>query len=304
MEKRVPPTFEIVFLGTGSPIPSPDRCGCGHVVVAADSNVLVDCGYGAARRLMPAGIVPATIDTAVFTHMHTDHITDVPDFLNLRWTSGATTPLKVYGPTGTKKMMDGFLMALEDDIRFRLAHHPRKLHPDGIRVDVTEIPATASANRFVDHAGFALESFEVDHFPVVPALGYRFRFDGRTAVFSGDTSMCDSLLEAARGADLLVSDALNPAMFAQFTERVRAIRPLAASLFDDVPGYHISTPEVARLARDAGVGKLVLSHLLPNLANNPEVEAQFAAGMSDVFAGPIQVARDTQRIAVEKRNGS
>lgn len=301
----MPPAFDIVFLGTGSPIPSPDRCGCGHVIVAGESHVLVDCGYGSARRLMPSGIVPSQIDTAVFTHMHTDHITDVPDFLNMRWTSGATKPLKVYGPTGTKKMMDGFLMALEDDIRFRTAHHPGKLHPDGIKVEVTEIPATPDARPFATQdGGFSLESFEVDHFPVVPALGYRFRFDGRSAVLSGDTSMCDSLLAAAQGADVLVSDALNPAMFAQFTERVRAIRPIAASLFDDVPSYHIHTPEVAKLARDAGVGKLVLSHLLPNLPNNPEMEAQFSAGMSDVYAGPIQIARDTQRIAIEKRNGS
>lgn len=300
----MPPAFDVVFLGTGSPTPSPDRCGCGHVIVAGDSNVLVDCGYGAARRLAPAGIVPATIGTAVFTHMHSDHITDVPDFLNMRWTSGATTPLKVFGPTGTKKMIDGFLMALEDDIRFRTAHHPGKLHPDGARVEVTEIPATADARSFLSANGLELQSFEVDHFPVVPALGYKVKFDGRSMVFSGDTSMCDSLLAAANGVDLLVSDALNMAMFQQFIERVRGIRPGTAALLDDVPDYHIHTDEVAKLARDAGVGKLVLSHLLPNLPNDPAIEAQFAAGMSDVYPGPIQLARDTQRITVEKRNGS
>lgn len=297
----MPQPFDIVFLGTGSPLPSPDRCGCGHVVVAGDQNVLVDCGYGAARRLMPSGIAPSSIGTAVFTHMHTDHITDLPDFLNLRWTTGATTPLKVYGPTGTKKMVDGFLMALEDDIRFRTAHHPGKLHPDGIRVEVTEIPATPDASSFATSAGLTLESFEVDHFPVVPALGYRFQFDGRRAVLSGDTSMCDSLLAAATGADLLVSDALNPILFQQYIEVVRPVRPSAASVLEDAPSYHIHTDEVARLARDAAVGKLVLSHLLPNLPNNAEMEAQFAAGMSDVYPGPIHIARDTQRIAVEAR---
>ena len=199
--------------------------------------------------------------------------------------------LKVYGPGGPAPAMKEAATAFEK--------------ATGIKVEVTEIPATPDARSFATQdGGFSLESFEVDHFPVVPALGYRFRFDGRSAVLSGDTSMCDSLLAAAQGADLLVSDALNPAMFAQFTERVRAIRPLAASLFDDVPSYHIHTPEVAKLARDAGVGKLVLSHLLPNLPNSPEMEAQFSAGMSDVYPGPIHIARDTQRIAIEKRNGS
>ena len=293
--------FEVVFLGTGSPLASPDRCGCGHVIVAGGLHVMVDCGYGAARRLGPSGIIPAQVDVAVFTHMHSDHITDVPDFLNQRWTTGATKPLRVFGPAGTKKMIAGFLVALDDDIRFRNAHHPGKLHPEGIKVEITEFPATADATAFLSDSGLTLESFEVDHFPVVPAVGYRAKFDGRTAVFSGDTNLCDSLQRAANGADLLVSDALNPAMFQQLVERARAMRPGVAALLDDVPSYHISTDEVARMARDAGVGKLVLSHLLPNLPANDEIEAQFSAGMKDVFAGPIHIARDTQRIAVPER---
>ena len=104
--------FEIVFLGTAGPLPNADRCGAGQVVVAGDTNVLVDCGWGAARRLIPSGIQPSSIGTALFTHMHSDHITDVPDFLFLRWVTGATTPLRVYGPEGTQEMVDGFLMAL------------------------------------------------------------------------------------------------------------------------------------------------------------------------------------------------
>jgi len=262
--------------------------------------VLVDCGYGAARRLLPAGIVLATIDTAVFTHMHTDHITDVPDFLNLRWTSGATKPLKVYGPTGTKKMIDGFLMALEDDIRFRTAHHPGKLHPDGIKVDVTEIPATPDARSFANQeGGFSLESFEVDHFPVVPAFGYRFGFDGRTAVLSGDTSFCESLLHASEGADMLVCEAMNVPMLQQRVIALRAMgRELQAGLFEDVPSYHIPTDEVAKLAKQAGVGELVLSHLIPPIPNDgPQVE-EFVRGMNDLYGGNIRVAKDMQRVPV------
>jgi len=121
-------------------------------------------------------------------------------------------------------------------------------------------------------------------------------------VFSGDTSLCDSLARAANGADLLVSDALNPAMFDALRERIRAVRPTVAALLDDVPSYHISTEEVARMARDAGVGKLVLSHLIPNLPANEEMEAQFAAGLHEIYTGPIVVARDMQRMPVPGRN--
>ncbi|MGB4862836.1 MAG: MBL fold metallo-hydrolase [Tepidiformaceae bacterium] len=298
----MPQAFDVVFLGTGSPLPSPDRCGCGCIIVAGNTNVLVDCGYGAARRIVPAGIIPAQIDVAIFTHMHTDHITDVPDFINQRWVSGATKPLRVFGPAGTQKMITGFLMAIEDDIRFRTAHHPGKLHPQGAKVEVTEFTVSQTPEAFFAEEGLVLESFEVDHFPVVPAVGYRAKFDGRSVVLSGDTNLCDSLLNAAQGTDLLISDALNPAMFAQYIERVRSMgRSNVASILEDVPSYHINTQEVTQLARDAGVGSLVLSHLLPNLPNNDEMEAAFKAGMSDIYSGPIRLARDLQRITVEKR---
>ncbi len=292
--------FEVAFLGTGSPLPSPDRCGAGNVVVAGDQHILVDCGWGAARRILPAGVMPSDIDVAVFTHMHTDHITDVPDFLFLRWTSGATKPLRVFGPEGTKEMVDGFLHALNRDIGFRLAHHGDKLHPDGIKVEVTEIPATAKAQEFLTVNEVRVSQFEVDHFPVVPALGFRFEFDGRALVMSGDTSLCDSLLTASEGADLLVCEAMNVSML---EERILALkgmgRTLQAALFADVPSYHIPTGDVARVAATAGVRRLALSHLIPPIGNEGAEVERFVKGMSDVYGGPIVVARDCQRIAVE-----
>lgn len=295
--------FEIVFLGTGSPLPGPDRCGAGNVIVAGETNVLVDCGWGAARRLIPAGVRPPTIDIAIFTHMHTDHITDVPDFLFQRWAFGSKTPLKVYGPEGTQEMVDGFLMALRRDIGFRIAHHGEKLHPDGIKVEVTEIPATAHSRAFLDVDGLKLESFEVDHYPVVPALGYRVTFDGRSVVLSGDTTFCESLLEVSRGADMLVCEAMNVEMLQRQIDGMKASFPHQAAMLEDVPTYHIPTPDVARLARDAAVGELVLSHLIPPITNDEAAEQAFIEGMSEAYGGKITVARDTQRIPVTKRGG-
>jgi ribonuclease Z len=296
--------FEIVFLGTGSPLPSADRCGAGNVVVAGGVPVLVDCGWGAARRLIPSGVRPGTIDTALFTHMHTDHITDFPDFLFLRWTGGATRPLRVFGPEGTREMVEGFLMALRRDIGFRLAHHGDRLHPDGIKADVVEVPAKKSAERFLDLGGLCVESFEVDHFPVVPAFGYRFSFDGRSVVLSGDTSFCHSLLAASQGADMLVCEALNLPMLKQ---RIAGLRSMGmkreAELFDDIPSYHIATTEVACLARDAGVGELVLSHIIPPISNDAAQVNAFMSGMDDTYRGSIRVARDMQRIPVKKQEG-
>lgn len=298
----MPQTFDIVFLGTGSPLPSMDRCGAGQVVIAGDTHILVDCGWGAARRILPAGLSAGQIDTAIFTHMHTDHITDFPDFLFLRWTWGATKPLRVYGPEGTREMVEGFLMALRRDIGFRLKHHAGKLHPDGIKVEVTEIPTTSSPTRFLEMGGLQIESFEVDHFPVVPAFGYRVLWDGRNVVLSGDTSFCESLVAAAHGADVLVCEAMNAEMLQARITGLRGMgRELQASLFEDVPSYHLPTADVARLAKEAGVGRLVLSHLIPPIPNDGPMVGQFTAGMDAVYKGVIHVAKDMERVTIERK---
>ncbi len=215
-------TLEVIFLGTGSPLPSADRCGAGAVISADDTHVLVDCGWGAARRLIPSGVPPSSVGTAILTHMHSDHITDIPDFLFLRWVTGATTPLRVYGPEGTQEVVDGFLMALRQDIGFRIAHHGEKLHPDGIRVEVAEIKGSDSPREFLEINGLRLEAFLVDHFPVVPAFGFRAKYGGKSVVFSGDTSKCDSLLQASKGADMLVCEALNTTML---DRAIAALKP-------------------------------------------------------------------------------
>ena len=298
----MPGRFEIVFLGTGSPLPSTDRCGAGQVVAAGDANILVDCGWGAARRLRPSGVAPDSINVAIFTHMHTDHMTDVPDFLFQRWTGGATTPLRVFGPDGTQEMIDGFLLALRRDIGFRLAHHGDKLHPDGIRVAVTELAVTKAPAHFLSVGGIDFESFEVDHFPVVPAFGYRVRYDGRTVVLSGDTSYCETLEKACEDADMLVCEAMNAPMMTQLIAMLNAAgRPREAGLMSDVPSYHIPTTEIAALAKRARVGEVVLSHIIPPLPNDDAREAEFIAGMSELYGGPVRVARDMQRVGVVKK---
>lgn len=291
--------FDVLLLGTGSPLPNADRCGAGQVLIAGEERVLVDCGWGAARRLFAGGVPPPVVNTALFTHMHSDHITDVPDFIIMRWAGGAQTPLTVYGPTGTKRMIDGFLDAMADDIRFRFAHHGDKLSAEGIKVVVHEVAATPEPTLIATVGGLRMESFEVDHFPVVPALGFRFSMDGATLVISGDTKKCDNLTRASEGADVLISEGLSENIFKIMRQRILdAGNTRQAAVMDDVPDYHATTIEVAEMARDAGVKKLVLSHLIPPVPNEGPLAQAFAAGMSDVFKGELVVGQDLMRFHV------
>jgi ribonuclease Z len=293
-------SMELVLLGTGSPLPNPDRCGAGQVVIAGDTRVMVDCGWGAARRLPGAGVPPPSIDAVLYTHLHSDHITDTPDFLIMRWAGGARKPLQVFGPEGTKAMMDGFLAAMSADIGYRFAHHPGKLSEEGIICNVTEIAATPDRTPVADLGGMRVEAFEVNHFPVVPALGFRFVLDGKALAFSGDTAKCEGLVRGAKDADVLVCEALNANLFPMMVAALRnAGNAHTASVMEDVPSYHSTTIEVAEMARDAGVKHLILSHLIPTPPNEGPLLDAFTNGMSDVFSGKITLGRDLQRFTIE-----
>ena len=295
------PALELVLLGTGSPLFNPARCGAGAVVVAGDVRVVVDLGWGASRRINAAGIMPQAINYACYTHMHSDHITDTPDFFLQRWTQGATVPLQVYGPVGTRDTVEAFRAGLKLDVGYRIAHHGADVLPiEGFGAEYHEIPASAKATTVAKIGDLEIDAFEVDHRPVVPALGYRFRRGGRTLVLSGDTKKCDALVEAARGADLLLSEALHTERWQGMIAMLRqAGNERGAKILSDVPDYHSTTIDVAEMARDAGVKHVVLSHLMPSPpAEGPLVES-FTAGMSDIFKGQITVGNDLQRFTLE-----
>ncbi len=292
--------IELTLLGTGSPLPAGNRCGAGTLVQSGDSTVLVDCGWGACRRLFAAGVPLGKIDTIFFTHMHSDHITDLPDLLMMRWTvGGATVPLTIYGPEGTREAVEGFRAGLGPDVRYRIAHHGDKLPPDGIDVIVHETPATANVSHVATVGEISVGAFEVDHPPVVPALGFRVEARGSSAVLSGDTKQCDNLVRASKGADLLVCEAMNLKMMEDRAAMARrAGNERIALMLEEACNYHSPTHAVAEMARDAGVLRLVLSHILPPIPDEGPVVEQYIAGMADIYKGSIAVGRDLERITV------
>jgi ribonuclease Z len=292
--------MEITLLGTGSPLPSANRCGAGQLVVSGESSVLIDCGWGAARRLIATGAQLGSIEHVFFTHMHSDHITDFPDFAMMRWTmGGATTPLHVYGPEGTREAIEGFRAGLNPDVRYRFAHHGEKLSRDGIEVIVHEVRATAAVSPIVSVGAIDVGSFEVDHRPVVPALGFKVGARGGNVVFSGDTARVQSLVDAAKGADMLISEALHLGLMA---DRIKALRGAdqerMAGILEDACTYHAPTHDVAEMAREAGVAHLVLTHLIPPIPNEGPAVEEFVAGMRDIYKGELTVAQDMQKVTV------
>jgi len=194
--------LKIVVLGSGAgPLADIDRYGPSILVEAGGDKLLFDCGRAAVIRLAQAGVQRQEIDKIFLTHLHSDHILSVPDILLTGWTSGRKTPLRVWGPSGTKKMMDNLLKAFDFDIHVR-RDVDEKFSKEGIVV----VPTEVQEGIVYEHNGVKVTAFLVDHGPVKPAFGYRVDADSHSVVMSGDTRFSENLIKHATGVDVLIHE--------------------------------------------------------------------------------------------------
>jgi len=198
--------FRVTLLGTGVPIPSPDRFGPSTLVEAGDQKFLIDAGRGATIRLFQLKVPIGRIDVQLLTHYHSDHTSCLPDVWLTGWLESffgtRKTPYKVIGPTGAKRLMENLERAYADDIKIRVADEQLPL--SGIATDVTEFDRDGLV---YEKNGVKVIAFEVDHGDVIkPCYGYRFEYGGRSAVFSSDTRYNQNVIKYGAGADLLVHE--------------------------------------------------------------------------------------------------
>jgi ribonuclease Z len=224
--------IRVTLLGTGSPAPAMDRFGPCVLVEAGPDKFLFDVGRGAFQRLAQAKVRWQDIDAVFFTHLHSDHIVGFPDLWLGGWLvgPGRNRELQVWGPRGTTKMVRHLRQAYAVDIGFRQSDD--RAAPAGVVIRSQDIvPGVV-----LDRNGVKVTAFQVDHFPVQPAFGYRIDYRGRSVVLSGDTRFSENLIEHAQGVDLLVHEVVSPASFQR--------AGIGAARTRSVVAHHI-TPERA-----------------------------------------------------------
>lgn len=195
--------FKVTLLGTGYPEPRIDRFGASTLVQAGNTYLLFDAGRGCLIRLQQSKVGYDKIDAVFFTHLHSDHILGFPDLWLTGWNiTKCAVPLKVFGPTGTRQMTDNLQKAYAFDIKTRI--EDGRSPAEGSKLITTEIKEGV----IYEKNGIKVIAFLVDHFPVVPAYGYRIEYKGHSVVLSGDTRYCPNLIKYAKGADLLVHEVL------------------------------------------------------------------------------------------------
>ena len=193
-------------------------------------------------------------------------------------------------------MVAGFNAAYATDHGYRTAHHgARIVPPSGAGATALPYalpPADGSPVLVFEGDGLRVTAFRVDHRPVSPAVGYRFDYKGRSIVISGDTDASAAVERNARGADVLLHEALQPRMTAALTDALAARGQAgAAQITRDILDYHASPEDAARSAQRAGARQLVLTHLVPPLPS-AYFDAAFLGDASGLFDGPITVGED------------
>ena len=299
--------LSVTFLGTGAACPTVDRNVAGLAVQREGETILFDCGEGTQRQMMRYG-VGFSFAEVFFTHFHADHMLGITGLLRTMGLQDRTAPVTLYGPRGAPKIL-GAAMSLgiernkfpvevveiragdrlrrdeydivvfetehrADTVGYALAEHTRlgRFHPERAReLGVPEGPLWGRL-----HKG---ETVTLDDGRTVSPpdlVGAPRR--GRTVVYSGDTRPHLALLQAARGADLLIHEATFGG-----DEAERAVET-----------GHSTAAEAARVALEAGVRRLVLTHISPRYTRDaPELLAEARAVFPETA-----IARDGMTVEV------
>jgi ribonuclease Z len=293
-----------VLCGTGTPLPDMERVGPCIAVVAGEHLYIVDAGEGSARNIMLSGLQAGRIESVFLTHFHSDHIASLGNIMLQRWASGShEKPLDVIGPEGVETIVDGFNLAYKLDAIYRTAHHGNKIVPPsgaGGFARPFKLSAEDDASAVVmDKDGVRITAFKVNHKPVIPAVGYRFDYKGRSLVISGDTTYSRSLLKHSGGADLLIHEAYQASILKMINEEYRASSNDALSkITADIPGYHSTPEDAARIAKEADVKYLMLYHILPPLPSSFILQSVFLGDAKKYYAGPITIGVDGMLICL------
>ena len=244
------PPIKVTLLGTapGPPV-RVGRAGISTLVEAAGERFLFDAGYGSLARLVESGLPMDAVSKLFLTHLHSDHLVDLPALMLLPWAapSARDVPLEVWGPDGTRDMVRHLEQAFTYDIHIRRDVDERA-SAKGIEV----IGRDVREGTVYDQGGVKITAFLVDHGPVKPAFGYRVDHAGRSVAISGDTRPSDNLVNFSKGVDVLIHEAVDEVSLKKLVPSQR--------LFEAIVGHHTTPEQAADIFRRVSPRLALFSH--------------------------------------------
>lgn len=292
-------------LGTqAGPIASAERAQPANLLLFREQVVLVDAGDGAAGQLAKAGVALPRLGAVFLSHLHHDHAGGLAAVIGLRYQLGVAGVLRVYGPPGTRELVDGITRSLRPLSRIGSGMASARPGPETL-VEVREIrggdtlllgslTVTAAENtHYSERNGAGVPG---DPASLSLSLSFRFNTPTRSIVYTGDTGPSAAVERLARRADLLVSEMLDMDAQVAVVRRAFAGRPAAQvdEVLDHIRRHHLTPEQVGALAARARVGRLVVTHLGPG-TRDAGLLAGYRRRIATAYKGPTAIANDLDR---------
>lgn len=278
----------VCLLGTkGGPAIRPGSTNpTSNLLRVAGQQIVVDCGLGVTRGLVDQGMQLRDLSTIFITHMHSDHYLELGPLIHTAWTAGLKSAVTVYAPEGMQRYWLQFVESMRDDIELRIADEGR---PDLSSLVTFHILKEGEV--FNEH-GIRVTAMKNAHPPLIETFSLSFKTDDSHVVFSGDTAYLPALADFAKGADLLIHEAMLgaalPALFARIGNSDQR-------LHDHWMRSHTLADDAGRIATQACVGALALTHLIPS--DDPEYGVEhWQEAVSPTWSGTLHVGNDGMRI--------
>jgi len=273
--------FKVTLLGTGNPRPVMSRFGPSILVEAGKEKLIFDCGRGATQRLYQLKTPFSDITGLFLTHLHSDHTVGIPDLWLTGWVMGRETPLPVWGPEGTKAMMQHLEEAYAFDIHIR-RDVDTKLPGAGAEVIAKDIGEGVA----YQNQGVKVTAFLVDHGEIKPAFGYRVDYGGHSVTLSGDTRPSENLVKFAQGTDVLIHEVIDPEAYGD------AVTADSAAQRKKIIEHHTTPEQAGEIFTRVKPKLAVYSHIVP-----PDVP-NVVPHTRETYSGPLEVGEDLMSIEI------
>jgi ribonuclease Z len=277
--KAQTPRTKIVMLGTGTPIPDPDRMGPATAIIVDSIAYIFDAGTGIVRRAAAAqrtgipALATPKLNRVFLTHLHSDHTLGLADIIFTPWIQGRKDPIEIFGPPGTQRLVNGILDGNAEDIEERI-NSSGGPSANGWKANVHEIQAGVV---YKDER-MTVRAFAVPHSQWKYAFGYRIDTPDRSIVISGDERPDDAVIAACNGCDVLIHEVYSDSGF----KTVPALRQLYHAQ------AHTSATQLGVIATKARPGLLILYHQLFFGASDDQLLSE----VRSKFSGRVVSAKD------------
>lgn len=288
----------LILLGTGGGPPIRAKRSEPATLLAVDGRVyLIDSGAGTLQRLQEAGFTAKDVDGIFITHHHLDHNAGLAEIIAYSAFAGRGTPVRIFGPPGTKQMVVASLALAVPSQRIFAAGGIGH-SPDNIYV----VDELTTNGRFFSEGGVSVDAVANNHFRLGKpdsesartdrSFSYRFTTPHGTVVFTGDTGADDAITAFAKGAEILVSEVADVDAGTRFAiDTYKIPQPMWAGLRAHMEAEHLTPADVGKMAAGAGVGMVILNHFTPG-SDNETSPLPYVAGIRKYYSGPIIVGQD------------